>query len=128
VKRLKLFLAGTLTLAGLSLVWAQTPPSATVTWVAPVTYVDTTKIVAGDLDHYTVSWSRTVGGTIAGSVDVKTLTALVPVACGTMQFSVTATTSATAAYPNTTSGPAGPVLFDSKAVCAPNPPSALAAH
>jgi hypothetical protein len=94
--------------------------SATLTWTAPTQDTDGTPV--GTIDHYTVSWSRTAGGPVAGTMDVKTLTATVPVSCGSMQFSVTATAS------GVTSDPAGPVAYATGVVCKPNPPSALAAH
>lgn len=112
-----------LVLLSVGIVWAVTP-QATVTWTAPTAYNDGTALPATAIDHYTVTWS----GPGAGSVTVKTLTAVVPVVCGTVQFSVTATTTATAAYPNSTSAPVGPVPFVSGVSCAPNPPGALAVH
>lgn len=107
------------------LVWAGSV-SAVVTWSAPATYIDGTPLPAGDIDHYTVSWSPS-GGT-AGVLAVKTLSASIPVVCGTVHVSVSATTTATAVYPNVTSEPAGPVPFVSAVQCAPNPPGALAVH
>jgi hypothetical protein len=111
-------------LSSIAWVWAVTPGAASVTWTAPATYVDGTPLPVGDIDHYTVSWTP-VGNT-AGALSVKTLAASVPIVCGTVQISVTVTTSATAVYPNTTSTPAGPVPFVSGIACAPNPPGALA--
>ncbi len=118
-----------LTLLSVGMVWGAgtgVGPSATVTWTAPTQDVDGTPV--GAIDHYTVSWFRSLGTPAVGTLDVKTLTAVIPVACGSMYFTVTATTAAAATYPNTTSAPAGPVAFVSGVSCAPNPPAALAVH
>lgn len=118
-------------LASVLAVWAATP-SATVSWSAPTQYVDGTVLPVADIDHYSVSWGpvspAAVTATNSGTVIVKSLTASVPVACGSVEFSVTATTGANATYPNTTSTPAGPVPYASGVACAPNPPGALAVH
>ncbi len=116
---------GVVALLSVALAWAQTP-SATLTWTAPLLDVDGTPV--GGIDHYTVTWSRAPTAPAVGTLDVKTTSAVVPVACGSMLFTVTATTSTTATYPNTTSQPAGPVTYVSEVSCAPNPPGALAVH
>jgi len=105
-------------------------PDATVTWTAPVAYADGSDLAVGTIDHYTITWSRAAGGAVLGSLDVKApaVTASVPVACGTMYFSATVTTGASATYPAATSDPAGPVPFVSTVSCKPNPPGGLAAH
>jgi hypothetical protein len=121
MKNVPLRVLGVLALLSVGWVWAA-GPSATVTWTAPTAYIDGTVLPASDIDHYTVT---PAGGT---SITTKTLSAVVPVACGSVAFSVTATTTATAAYPNTTSAPAGPVTYVSGVGCAPNPPDALAVH
>ena len=103
---------------------------ATVTWVPPTQYSDGSAIASGDLDHYTVTWVGNPGP--SGSVNVPAGASLptvaVPVACGQANFSVSVTTGAKAKYPNATSTSTGPVLFDSKVSCTPNPPSGLAVH
>lgn len=138
MKNMPLRVLGVVALLSVALVWATTPPSATVTWTAPTAYLDGAALPATDIDHYTLTWSpagstppagsTTPAGGTPGVLTVKALTATVPVVCGTVQFSVTATTSATALYPNTTSSAAGPVPFASGVSCAPNPPGALAVH
>jgi hypothetical protein len=100
--------------------------SATVTWSAPAAYAEDTALPATDIDHYTLSWVPAAGAGPSGSVDVKALTAVIPVTCGSVLFSVTVTTTASAVYPNTTSAPVGPVPYASGIACAPNPPGALA--
>lgn len=128
MKRLKLLAAGLFTCVALSTVWGQVSSGASVSWLAPTTYADTSVIAAGELDHYTISWTSTAPGGPSGSLTVPgtALAAVVPLSCGAANFAVTVTTTASAKYPNATSGPAGPVLWDSKVVCAPNPPTGLA--
>lgn len=105
--------------------------TANLSWTAPTQYTDNTSIAAGELDHYTIAWAPQAGKTgPTGSLTVAgTLTsATVPVACGDVTFTLTVTTSATAKYPNATSGPAGPVPYVSGVSCAPNPPGAFTAN
>lgn len=128
MKKLKLFLGALLALASLAVVWAASP-SAIVSWTTPTVYTDGSAMPASDIDHYTVSWTSAASNGVAiGSQQVKDLTANIPIACGTVEITVTATTTSTAIYPNTTSTPAGPVSFVSGVNCAPNPPGALAVH
>lgn len=126
MNNLQMRVLGGVLLLSVAFVWATTPPSATVTWAAPTAYLDKSVLPVEDIDHYTLSWTPAQGS--SGVLTVKGLTAVVPVVCGTVQFSVTATTGATALYPNTTSTAAGPVPFASGVSCAPNPPGALAVH
>lgn len=121
---------GLLLLMALAVVWAQSPPSATVSWLAPIAYSGHDVLPATDIDHYTVSWSRTANGPVLGTVSVKApaLSAVVPVDCGTYQFSITITTGSGAVFPNAISDSTGPVPFVSGVSCKPNPPGALAVH
>jgi hypothetical protein len=132
MKNMPLRVLGVVALLSVALVWATSPPSAMVSWTAPSAYLDGTALPVADIDHYTLTWfpagSTTPAGGTPGVLTVKGLTAAVPVVCGTVQFSVTATTTANAVYPNTTSTAAGPVPFVSTVSCAPNPPGALAVH
>lgn len=128
MKNVPMRLLGGVALLSVALVWATSPPSATVTWTAPTAYLDGSVLPVADIDHYTLSWSPAGGSPTGGILTVKALTATVPVVCGTVQFTVTATTSATALYPNATSQATGPVPFASGVSCAPNPPGALAVH
>lgn len=96
--------------------------SATVSWVAPTAYTDSSALPAGDIAFYTLTWDN------GGSVKVTGLQSLVTIPCGSTHFSVTVTTTATAAYPNATSSAAGPIPYATGIACAPNPPSGLAAH
>lgn len=102
--------------------------TANVSWTAPTTYTDGTTLPANDIASYTVSWVSTAPGAAVQSKTVPggTLATSVNVPCGSANFSVTVTTTATAAVPNATSGPDGPVTFASGVSCAPNPPGALA--
>lgn len=127
MKKLLMLTSGLLLLS-LSLVWAQVPSGATVSWLAPTAYMDGSTVAAGDLDHYTITWTSTGTGGPSGTLAVagSSLAAVVPFVCGQANFVVTVTTSTTAKYPGITSGPAGPILLDSKVVCAINPPGALA--
>lgn len=125
---LGLWLPSVLTLLVLSVTWAA-GVSATVSWVAPATYNDGSTVPSTDIDHYTLSWAP-VGSQAgpSGSVNVTSTSAVVAVPCGSTSFSVTVTTSATAKYPNVTSGPDGPVSYASGVTCTINPPTGLAAH
>jgi len=72
-------------------------------------------------------WTTAAGKNQSVQVKAPLLSATVPALCGTVNFTVSVTTSASAKYPNATSTPAGPVPFVSSATCvgAPNPPGAL---
>lgn len=102
---------------------AATPATATVSWTAPTTYTDGSPIGATDLTQYTVSWSRTIGGTPIGTqaVKVPATSAVVPVSCGGYYFTVTATAQLTGDAP-ATSLPTTALLFNSGVTCTPNPP------
>ena len=125
--RIKLIATALLTVVTLSAVWAQSGPTATVSWLAPSTYVDTTPISAGELDHYTLTWTSTVSGGPSGTMSLpgSSLSVIVPFACGSATFSLSVTTTTSAKYPGATSGASSPVVYDSKVACAPNPPSGL---
>ncbi len=126
--RVRLMFGIVLPLLALSAVWAQSGPTATVSWNPPVTYTDGTPINSSDLDHYTLVWTASAAGGPSGgmTIPVGTFSTVVPFACGSANFILTVTTSSTSKYPNILSGPTSPVLFDSKVACAPNPPSGLA--
>lgn len=103
--------------------------SANVKWIAPTAYTDGSAVAAGDLDHYTLSWAPATGQagptgsvTIAGNLTAAT----VPVACGEVTFTISVTTSASARYPNVTSGPGGAVPYVTGVTCTVNPPTGLA--
>lgn len=107
--------------------------SAQVSWTAPTAYNEGSALPAGDIASYTVTWvgiSGPQGPGPSGSLVVKApaTSAVLPVACGSVNVSVSVTTSASAKYPNAMSDPAGPVAYASGLVCKPNPPGALAAH
>lgn len=99
--------------------------SATVSWNAPVSYTDGTAVASGDIASYTVKWSGTVSGstTVAGTA----LSAVVPVACGTVTFTVLATSGASAKYPNQSSGDSNTAVYATGVTCTLNPPTAVKA-
>lgn len=101
--------------------------TATVSWIPPTTYVDTIPLPLTDIASVTVSWSRTAGGPVVGSVTVvaPATSTTVPTPCGGYEFTATVTTTATATYPNTTSSPSGPVTYASGVKCTPNPVTGL---
>lgn len=107
---------------------AQAAPVATVSWNAPTTYTDQSPVKSGDIASYIVSWSRPTGP-IIGSVTVTApaVTTGVPVPCGSFVFTVSATTSATALYPNTTSAQSNAAPYISGVTCTLNPPTSLTA-
>jgi hypothetical protein len=104
--------------------------SATVSWSYPTAYIDGTPLPVSDIAQVTVTWSRTPGGPQVGSVTVAApaLSKVVPgLVCGNFSFSATVTTTATAAYPTSTSDPAGPVSYATGVSCKPNPLTGLGA-
>lgn len=107
--------------------------SAAVSWIAPITYNEGSVLPATDIASYTVSWTGIAGpqgAGPAGSLVVKApaTNVSIPVACGTVNFSVSVTTTAGAKYPSATSDPAGPIAYASGLECKPNPPGAPAAR
>ena len=126
---MKLMLRLITTLLFASIAWAS-GTSATVTWVAPTTYNDGTAVGATDIASYTVTWVGS-GPKTSGSLTVTApaTSAVVPVACGSASFTVTATASATAVYPNTTSAASSPaVVYATGVACSLNPPTGVQAH
>ncbi len=121
-------------LSAAALALAGTPPIATVSWTAPTQYTDGTTLPATDLAYYTVSACEVNSPQTcivqkampATAGQPPPLTLQVPMVCGTYNFTVTATTTATAVNPNATSGPAGPVQDVSGVSCRPNPPAGVA--
>lgn len=104
--------------------------TANLTWSAPTAYVDGTPLPAGDIDHYTATWSPAAGQTgPSGSETIPgtAVAATAPVPCGATTFVITVTTTATAHYPNATSGPSSQAPYVSGVQCSPNPPGGLAA-
>lgn len=100
--------------------------TATLSWIAPTQYTDGSPVAAGDLDHYTITWAPASGQSgPSGSLTApgSALTATVPVACGQVSFAITVTSSATARYPNATSGPTNPLSYVTGVKCTPNPPT-----
>lgn len=106
-----------------------TGTTANLTWTPPTQYTDGSPIAAGELDHYTITWAPASGQsgptgsiTVAGNLS----SSQVPVPCGGVSFTLTVTTSATAKYPNATSGPAGPVPYVTGVTCGPKAVTGLA--
>lgn len=126
---MKKFLSGLVALLLTSLALAASTngtQTATVSWTAPTQYTDGTTLAATDIANYTVSYVTAASSTPKTvSVPAGTLTTTVAALCGTANFSVTVTTTATAVYPNATSSPGGPVPFVSSVNCVPNAPGGL---
>jgi hypothetical protein len=106
--------------------------TANVSWTPPTQYMDGSALPATDIDHYTIAWAPVAGQSgPSGSQTVlasASQPAVVPVACGQVTFTITATTGAAAKYPNATSGASNAVPYVTGVTCAPNPPSGLAVH
>lgn len=125
---MKKFLSGLIALLLTSLALAASTngtQTATVSWTAPTQYTDGTALAATDIASYTVTYQTATSAVKSLTVPAGTLTTTVAALCGTANFSVTVTTTATAVYPNATSSPAGPVPFVSSVNCVPNSPSGL---
>jgi hypothetical protein len=123
-------LAAAATLALIAPIAAASGNTANLKWTAPTSYVDGTSLAAADLDHYTITWAPASGQagpsgsiTVAGSLTATT----VPVACGQVTFSITVTTTASALYPNATSGPSSPAPYVTGITCVPKAPAGLTA-
>lgn len=101
--------------------------NATVGWSAVTTYTDGTPAPAADLKSYTVAWSAAASGGPSGQLTVpgSATTAVVPVGCGGVTFTVTVTTTATAKYPNITSNPSASVGYATGITCTINPPTGV---
>ena len=106
--------------------------TANLSWTAPTAYIDGEPLPAAQIDHYTITWTTAsptgVGGP-TGSLNVPgtATTATVPVPCGSVNFSITVTTTAAAVFPNATSAPDGPVPYATGVTCGPNPVTGLQA-
>lgn len=97
--------------------------TANLAWTPPTSYSDGTTLPSGDIAFYTVVWNGP-----AGTAQQKTVTApatgtTVPNLCGTVTLSVSVTTSATAAYPNSVSPASNTATFTSSVACAPKAPT-----
>lgn len=103
--------------------------TADVSWVMPTVYQDGTALPVADIASTTISWAPATGQEgPSGSVTVTSpgTSAVVPVACGEVTFTAAVTTTASAKYPNATSGPSNGVPYATGVTCKPNPPSGLA--
>lgn len=99
--------------------------TATVAWTAPTAYSNGAALPASDIKNYTISWSRTAGGAVVGSLTATSSPVSVPVPCDGLVFSATVTTTATALYPNATSVPSNNAPYTSGIVCTPGPPTSV---
>lgn len=101
--------------------------TANLTWTNPATYVDGSPLPATDIAGYTITWSGPPSGSLtltAGSVT----TATVPIACGSVNFTVVVNTTATALYPSTSSSPSSPpAAYATGVKCSPNPVTGVTA-
>jgi hypothetical protein len=106
--------------------------TANVTWTNPTQYTDSTSLPATDIAYLTIQACEVnspgtcivqkvtpVNGTVPTS-------AVVPVVCGQYDFNITVTTTATATYPNATSGPSAIVPYASGVSCTPKVVTGLA--
>lgn len=120
-------------------VCAAAVPTANVSWVAPTQYDDNSPLAATDIAYYTVvacpgseipaapgCLTQKVSPATAGAAPPTTLTGM-PLVCGSYTISVTVTTTASAKYPNETSGPSTAVPLVTSVSCSPNPPSGVTA-
>lgn len=106
--------------------------TANLSWTAPTAYIDGEPLPAAQIDHYTITWTTAspagVGGPTGSLTVPGTATAAtVPVPCGSVNFSITVTTTAAAVFPNATSAPDGPVPYATGVTCGPNPVTGLQA-
>ena len=101
--------------------------SANLSWSPPLAYQDGTALKATDIAGYTIEWRASATGPVLGTqpAAASATSATVPVPCGSLVFDVTVTTTASAVYPNATSGPSVAVPYASGVACTPNPPSGL---
>ena len=100
--------------------------TAKVSWIAPTSYTDASLLPATDIASYTVKWGPSSGLVgPSGSATVTTNSAVIPVACGSVSFIVSVTTTATALYPNATSASSSAVPYATGIACVPNPPSGI---
>ena len=101
-------------------------PTATVTWIHPLTYTDISPLAVSEIKETLITWRRPGNATIVGSVRVPgpaTTTVVSGLACGNFDF-----TAATIVKTNSVqSADAGPVLYATGVTCAPNPPTGLVA-
>lgn len=117
-----LILLGLGLVLSLTLAWGA-GTTANVSVTPPTQYTDGSPLPATDIDHYTVTWT----GPPSGSMNLTSPTGTIPIACGSVQFMVSVTTTAKALYPNTTSASAGPVPYATGVSCVPKSPG-LAVH
>ncbi len=108
-------------------------PTAQVSWTAPTQYTDGHAVAPTDIAFYTVLACETASpGTCltfkaapATAGTAPPLSLIAPVSCGNYNFTVTATTTATALYPNETSAPSNVVPYATGITCTPNPPGGV---
>jgi hypothetical protein len=100
--------------------------TANVAWTAPTTYSDGTALPATDIASYTITWSPVSPYAKAGTVTAASTAGSATVtnlSCGSYNFTVTVTTSATAYSPNS-SATSPVVVYNTGIACvAPKPSS-----
>jgi hypothetical protein len=104
--------------------------TANVAWTMPTSYNDNEVLPLTDIANVTLTWAPASGqagpsGTLV--VNAPATTATVPVACGSVTFTATVTTTSTAKYPNATSSPSSGVPYITGITCKPNPATGLTA-
>lgn len=111
--------------------------TATLNWTNPPSYNDCavpptgcTAVLASDITGYVISWSRTSGGPVIGTLALNAglaTTAQVPVGCGSVFFTVQVKVGANSPFPNSESDPTNPVAYASGVTCKPTPVTGVTA-
>lgn len=129
-----------LTVLSLLCVIALFPPAtlaagttANLTWTNPTQYTDATALPVGDIAYLTIlacevnAPETCITQKVTPNNGTVPTTAVVPVVCGQYDFTIKVTTTATAVYPNATSGPSNIVPYASGVNCGPKAVTGLAA-
>ena len=96
--------------------------NAMVSWVLPTTYVDGTLLPATDIAFTSIFYTIN-GAPVHVVVNAPGTSTTVHMICGSSNFNLTVTTTASAHYPTTTSKPTANVFYDTGIKCAPNTPA-----
>ncbi len=99
-------------------------PIATLSWSYPTTYIDSSPLPITDIATVTITWSKTVNGSIVGTKTVAapaTTAQVTGLVCGSDFFRLTVTTTESAQEPSSTSDPTNPAIYAVGVSCKPNP-------
>jgi hypothetical protein len=100
--------------------------TALLAWVAPTAYSNGITLAPTEIAYYTITY--TVGPSNQSlQVLAPALSTTVVVSCASTTFTISVTTTATATYPNATSGASSGVPYASGVTCVPNAPSGFTA-